>query len=130
LTPNATSSGTEAGGVRLLISNLKYDVNENDLRALFSEFGSITNVQIKYDRSGRSLGEAEVTFSRKADAVTAQKARNGDKIDGQPMDIVLLVVNGANSNSNNPSFFVKRRGYDETSNRRPRRGSSFSSHVL
>eukprot|EP01099_Mayorella_cantabrigiensis_P009053 TRINITY_DN974_c0_g1_i1.p1 TRINITY_DN974_c0_g1~~TRINITY_DN974_c0_g1_i1.p1 ORF type:complete len:313 (+),score=68.25 TRINITY_DN974_c0_g1_i1:67-1005(+) len=109
LTPN---SAGEPGGAKLLISNLRFDVNENDLKELFQEFGTLSHVQIKYDRSGRSLGEAEVTFLRKADAVTAQKARNGDKIDGQAMEITLLVINTANSSSNNPSYFVKRRTYE------------------
>lgn len=104
LTP---SQDTE--GAKLLISNLRYDVNEGDLKALFSEFGSIQNVQIKYDRSGRSLGEAEVTYLRKADAVVAQKTRNGDKIDGQAMQITLLVNKTNTSSNGTPNFFVRRR---------------------
>lgn len=41
------------------MSNLKFDVMEDDLRELFSTVGELKSVHVIYDRSGRSL----VSFS-------------------------------------------------------------------
>lgn len=56
---NTESSGGHANQVpfhRLYVGNIHFNVNEEDLRAVFESFGELEFVQLQRDETGRSRG--------------------------------------------------------------------------
>ncbi|PWA90436.1 nucleotide-binding alpha-beta plait domain-containing protein [Artemisia annua] len=80
-------------GTKLYISNLDYEVTNEDIKVLFSDVGELKRYSIHYDRSGRSKGTAEVVYVRHPDAVAAMKRYNNMQLDGKPMRLELVGVN-------------------------------------
>ena len=64
--------------VKLYVGNLSFNTTEDDLRALFSQVGTVTSVALIMDRDTRqSKGFAFVEMSTQAEAEAAIKQFNG-----------------------------------------------------
>ncbi len=77
--------------MRIYVGNISFQMTEEDLRDLFSEFGQVDEAAIVNDReTGRSRGFAFVTMS---DDDAARKAIEG--INGREIQDRALTVNEA-----------------------------------
>jgi len=106
----------QGGATKLVISNLEFGVNDNDVKELFQEFGNMRSSAIHYDSTGRSLGTAHVVFTQYASALKASRQYNGVHLDGRPMKIT---IDGQNPAAQAVAAVGQRGGFRGTSNRRP-----------
>ncbi|KAL8133365.1 hypothetical protein AgCh_008726 [Apium graveolens] len=97
-------------GTKILLSNLDYEVSDDDIKAcfdysylilsyifpidfvqdLFSVVGDVKKISVQYDNSGRSKGTAEVVYSQWKDAEAAVKRYNNIQLDGKPMEVKIV----------------------------------------
>ncbi len=84
---------------KLYVGNLSYKVTEDDLKDLFKEFETVTEVNLVTDRAtGRSRGFGFVEFSSGDDADKAIKSLNGKMFQDRE-----IVVNEARPRKNRGS---------------------------
>jgi RNA recognition motif-containing protein len=70
------------------VGNLAYNVTEDDLRTLFSNFGEVSIVNILKERSsGQSKGFGFVEMLNNSEADKAMKALNGSKLKDQAIKL-------------------------------------------
>lgn len=85
--------------MRIYVGNLKYSVTDDELRAMFSEFGEVATADVIKDKfSGQSKGFGFVDMPNNADAEDAIKALNDTMQDGRK-----LTVNEARPRSERPA---------------------------
>jgi cold-inducible RNA-binding protein len=75
-------------GKKLYVGNLTYNVNESDLEALFSQFGTVQSAQIIVDRdTNRSKGFGFVEMDTDDQAQAAIEGLNGRDHDGRNLTV-------------------------------------------
>lgn len=75
-------------GKRIYVGNINYRTTENDLQALFTEFGTIEEVKLIIDRyTGRSKGFAFVEMATEEEAEAAITALNGKVVDERELKV-------------------------------------------
>jgi RNA recognition motif-containing protein len=73
---------------KLYVGNLTYNVNESDLEALFSPFGTVQSAQVIMDRdTNRSKGFGFVEMDTDAQAQAAIQGLNGRDHDGRNLTV-------------------------------------------
>ncbi|KAL0432531.1 UNVERIFIED_CONTAM: Polyadenylate-binding protein 2 [Sesamum latifolium] len=76
-------------GVNLYIKNLDDSIDDEKLKDLFSEFGTITSCKVMRDPSGISRGSGFVAFSTPEEASRALSEMNGKMVISKPLYVAL-----------------------------------------
>jgi len=75
-------------GRKLYVGNLPYSIDEDSLRDLFGQSGTVDTVNIITDReTGRSKGFAFIEMSTDEEAEAAISKLNGSEIDGRALTV-------------------------------------------
>lgn len=73
---------------KLYVGNMSYSTTEEELRTLFSEAGTVEQVDVIKDReTGRAKGFAFVTMGSPEAAKAAIEMYNGKEINGRPLTV-------------------------------------------
>ena len=114
---------------KLYVGNLPFSVSENQLKELFSQFGTVESVKIVTDAyDGRSKGFGFVEMSTEEEASTCAQNLNGTELDGRSIKVDLARPKEArprDSRSGGPRGGSDR-GNSSGSSRGPRNGGSSS----
>lgn len=70
---------------RYIRSSRSFCVEINAVQELFKRIGKVVRLQLRYDRAGRSLGTAFVTYQDAQDAEEAVKQFDGANANGTPI---------------------------------------------
>ena len=74
--------------MKLYVGNLPYNTTEEDLRNLFSQYGSVDSVAVITDReTGRSKGFGFVEFGNDSEARNAIQALSGQEYGGRALTV-------------------------------------------
>ncbi len=80
------AQGFTTVGKNLYVGNMSFSTTEDQLREVFSQYGTVTKVQLIMDReTGRPRGFAFVEMSDGADQAIA--ALNGTQLDGRALTV-------------------------------------------
>ena len=74
--------------MKIYVGQLPYNVNESELKELFSKFGELASVNLIMDRySGRSKGFGFIDMPNNSEADTAIKALNKSMLKGREIKV-------------------------------------------
>ena len=74
--------------MNIYVGNLSYSVNDDQLRSMFTEYGTVDSARVIMDRdSGRSKGFGFVEMSNDGEANAAIQALNGQDMGGRALTV-------------------------------------------
>lgn len=85
--PRSSASTGNGLANRVIVENLHYEVTQDELESLFGQIGPMKKAVLKFDKSGRSLGIAEVTYEDPMDATRAKREFDGALAKGQNITV-------------------------------------------
>lgn len=108
---------------KLYVGNLSYDTTEDDIRTLFAQAGTVTEVALITDRdSGRSKGFAFVTMSSEEEAKKAIEQFHGRSLGNR--DLTVNVARPREERSGGGGYNSNRGGGGYRSNSGGRSGGN------
>jgi RNA recognition motif-containing protein len=95
--------------MNIYVGNLAFKVSEQDLKAMFEEFGQVDSAKIIMDNAtGRSKGFGFVEMPNNSEADQAIKALNGKLVEGRNMKVNPSNPGGKKPGRPSSSSFKKR----------------------
>lgn len=74
--------------MNIYVGNLAYSTTDEDLRAAFAPYGSITSARVVFDKeTGRSRGFGFVEMANSSEALAAIEALNQAELQGRQLRI-------------------------------------------
>ena len=85
--------------MNIYVGNLTYSVTEEQLKALFEDFGAVSSANLIKDKySGESKGFGFVEMEKQSEAEEAIKQLNGRRLDGRDLTVNLARPRSERSN--------------------------------
>lgn len=91
--------------MNIYVSNLSFNVNDDDLRGFFESYGEVTSAKVINDKfTGKSRGFGFVEMSDDAAAKTAISELDGGMVEGRAIKVTEAKPREERSNDRRPSF--------------------------
>ncbi|KIO29585.1 hypothetical protein M407DRAFT_70350 [Tulasnella calospora MUT 4182] len=91
----------------MVVGNLSWNTNDDTLRQVFSQFGTIVDSIVMRDReTGRSRGFGFVTYGTDGEAQIAIQSMNEQDLDGRRVKVNLANARGGGGNSGGSEISV------------------------
>ena len=91
--------------MNIYVSNLSFNVQDEDLKSYFADYGEVTSAKVISDReTGRSRGFGFVEMSDDAAAQKAIAELDGATVDGRAIKVTVAKPREERSNNNRRSF--------------------------
>ncbi len=75
---------------KLFVNNMPFETKEEEIRALFEEFGEITELKMITDRAtGRFRGFCFITYATEESAMAAKEAMVGKKLNDREIFVEI-----------------------------------------
>lgn len=95
----------------IFIANLDFDITSDDLKATFSQFGTVSYAHVVYDpKTKRSKGFGYIEMDDTDEAIASINALNGMDVNGRKLDVKIASPKGSRppKNESKPARPAKR----------------------
>jgi len=100
--------------MNIYVSNLSFNVQDEDLRDFFTEYGEVTSAKIINDKfTGNSRGFGFVEMSDDTAAQKAIQELDGAVVEGRTISVAVAKPKEERPNNNNRSFSNSGGGYNK-----------------
>ncbi|KAJ4816450.1 Polyadenylate-binding protein [Rhynchospora pubera] len=86
---SAKEAADKLQGLNLYLKNLDDSISDDQLKEIFSEYGTITSCKVMKDQNGISKGSGFVAFSTTEEANRALAEMNGKMVSGKPLYVAI-----------------------------------------
>jgi len=86
--------------MNMYVANLSFHTNDDDLKKLFGQYGSVSSAKVISDReTGKSRGFGFVEMESDAEAQEAIKGLNNKEIEGRALSVSIAKEKPARTNN-------------------------------